>query len=172
MADRCRPGVGRHRQGEVPYQLGQWCPVRRKRPARPADSDLPVGREATGSEADDARSGEVTNWRRPRLVARGDPNEPAALAQIRQALADLPRVPSCWPSGSARSTPSCGSVGRSSCCAVPPRSGRPGLSNGYAQNFEEVASQQTRLRTVLRTRCTGSAIDHHRWKQRHGDVPR
>jgi len=40
---------------------------------------------------------EVANWRRPRLVAKGDPDRDQILADLHQQLRELPTGRSCWP---------------------------------------------------------------------------
>ena len=49
-----------------------------------------LGRPAMSLRTLHRRVGEVAAWRRPRLVAKGDPDRDQALAALRQAIRDLP----------------------------------------------------------------------------------
>jgi Homeodomain-like domain/DDE superfamily endonuclease len=49
-----------------------------------------LGRPAMSLRTLHRRVGEVARWRRPRLVAKGDPDRDQALAALRQAIRDLP----------------------------------------------------------------------------------
>jgi hypothetical protein len=49
-----------------------------------------LGRPAISLATLRRRVREVAGWRRPRLVARGDPDREAALAALRQSIAELP----------------------------------------------------------------------------------
>jgi len=49
-----------------------------------------LGRPAISQRTLRRRVGEVACWRRPRLVARGDPDRDQVLADLHQQLRDLP----------------------------------------------------------------------------------
>jgi len=49
-----------------------------------------LGRPAMSLGTLRRRVGEVARWRRPRLVAKGDPDREQVLAELRQTIADLP----------------------------------------------------------------------------------
>jgi transposase len=49
-----------------------------------------LGRPAMSLRTLHRRVREVASWRRPRLVAKGDPDRPQVLAALRQAIAELP----------------------------------------------------------------------------------
>src|SRR5215218_1909720 len=88
LADR--PRAGRPRRGS--HRLGQrlcrllaqpkaWTIARRwQRLGRPAISQRTLRR----------RVREVASWRRPRLVAKGDPDRDQVLAELRHTIAELP----------------------------------------------------------------------------------
>jgi transposase len=50
-----------------------------------------LGRPAISQRTLHRRTREVASWRRPRLVARGDPDRDQVLATLRQAIAELPK---------------------------------------------------------------------------------
>jgi hypothetical protein len=55
---------------------------------------------------------EVARWRRPRLVAKGDPDRDQILADLHQQITDLPLARCCWPRTRPTST-------YSTCCPGP-----------------------------------------------------
>lgn len=94
LADRPRPGrprLGGARLGERIRRLltcpGPWTVRRiRRRLGRPKMSSRTVYR----------RVREQAAWRRPRLVAKGDPDRHHVLAAVRRQLRDLPRGSAIW----------------------------------------------------------------------------
>jgi transposase len=88
LADRPRPGRPRlgsprlaQRIRRLLDQPGAWTvPRLYQQLGRPAMSLRTLGR----------RVGEVARWRRPRLVAKGDPDRDQVLAELRQTIAELP----------------------------------------------------------------------------------
>jgi transposase len=89
LADRRRPG--RPRLGSP--RLGARI---RRLLAQPRAWTIPLlhrylGRPAISLHTLHRRVREVATWRRPRLVAKGDPDRDQILAGLRQAIADLPQ---------------------------------------------------------------------------------
>jgi transposase len=89
LADQPRPG--RPRLGSP--TLGQRI---RRLLATPRAWTIPrlyvrLGRPAISQRTLHRRTREVARWRRPRLVARGDPDRDQILDQLRQAIACLPK---------------------------------------------------------------------------------
>jgi transposase len=85
------PRAGRPRLGSP--RLGQRI---RRLLAQPRAWTIPrlwrqLGRPAMSLRTLHRRVGEVANWRRPRLVAKGDPDRDQVLAALRHAIATLPR---------------------------------------------------------------------------------
>jgi transposase len=88
LADRPRPG--RPRLGSP--RLGARI---RRLLAQPRGWTIPLlylslGRPAMSLRTLHRRVGEVARWRRPRLVAKGDPDRDQVLADLHQQLTDLP----------------------------------------------------------------------------------
>lgn len=88
LADR--PRSGRPRLGSPRLHVR----IRRLL-ARPRAWTIPLlhvylGRPAMSLATLRQRVGEVAAWRRPRLVAKGDPDADATVAAVRQAIAELP----------------------------------------------------------------------------------
>lgn len=88
LCDRPRPG--RPRRGSP--RLGERI---RRLLAEPKAWTVPrlyqrLGRPAMSLRTLGRRVGEVARWRRPRLVAKGDPDRDQVLATLRQAIAELP----------------------------------------------------------------------------------
>ena len=86
-----RPRVGRPRLGSP--RLGERI---RRLLAQPRAWTIPLlhlylGRPAVSLHTLHRRVREVAAWRRPRLVAKGDPDREQVLAALRQAIADLPQ---------------------------------------------------------------------------------
>jgi transposase len=86
-----RPRAGRPRLGSP--RLGERI---RRLLAQPKAWTIPLlhlylGRPAMSLHTLHRRVREVAAWRRPRLVAKGDPDREQVLAALRQAIADLPR---------------------------------------------------------------------------------
>jgi transposase len=89
LADRPRPGRPRLGSPKLAQRIRRllatpraWTIGRRwQRLGRPAISQRTLHR----------RVGEVASWRRPRLVATGDPDRDPVLATLRQAIACLPK---------------------------------------------------------------------------------
>jgi transposase len=111
LADRPRPG--RPRLGSP--RLGARI---RRLLAQPRAWTIPrlhryLGHPAISLHTLHRRVREVAAGRRPRLVAKGDPDRDQVLAALRQTIAELPPARSCWP----RTRPT------STCC---PGCGRPG----------------------------------------------
>src|SRR6266540_1467621 len=89
LADRPRPG--RPRLGS--RRLGARI---RRLLAQPRAWTIPLlhlylGRPAISLHTLHRRVREVAAWRRPRLVAKGDPDRDQVLAALRQAIAELPQ---------------------------------------------------------------------------------
>jgi transposase len=85
------PRPGRPRLGSP--QLGQRI---RRLLAQPRAWTIPrlwqqLGRPAMSLRTLHRRVGEVAAWRRPRLVAKGDPDRDQVLTDLRQAIAELPQ---------------------------------------------------------------------------------
>jgi Winged helix-turn helix len=111
LADRPRPGRPRRGSRRLAARttrlLGQptaWTISRLY---------VALGRPALSLRTLHRRVGEVASWRRPRLVAKGDPDRDQSWPGCGGAPASCPRAASCWP----RTRPT------STCC---PGSGRPG----------------------------------------------
>jgi transposase len=88
LADRPRPG--RPRLGSA--NLGGRI---RRLLAQPGAWTIPrlwqyLGRPAVSPRTLHRRAREVARWRRPRLVAKGDPDREQVLTTVRQAIAELP----------------------------------------------------------------------------------
>src|SRR5512132_1090835 len=86
-----RPRAGRPRLGSP--RLGARI---RRLLAQPRAWTIPrlwqrLGRPAISQRTLHRRVREVAAWRRPRLVAKGDPDRPQVLAALRQAIAELPQ---------------------------------------------------------------------------------
>jgi transposase len=88
LADRPRPG--RPRLGGP--KLGERIATLLATPRAWTISRLwqRLGRPAMSLRTLHRRTGEVACWRRPRLVAKGDPDRDQILADLHQAIADLP----------------------------------------------------------------------------------
>ena len=74
-----------------------------------------LGRPAISMRTLHRRVREVARWRRPRLVAKGDPDRDQVLADLHQQLSGLPTVRCCWP----RTNPT------ATCCRGLARPGSP-----------------------------------------------
>ena len=88
LADRPRPGrprLGSPRQGARIARL-----LRHPKAWTIGRLYLDLGRPAMSLRTLHRRVREVACWRRPRLVAKGDPNRDQALAELHQQLAELP----------------------------------------------------------------------------------
>jgi transposase len=72
-----------------------------------------LGRPALSQRTLRRRVRQVACWRRPRLVAKGDPDREQVLADLRHAIAGLPEGRWCWPRTRPTSTccPGCGPPG-------------------------------------------------------------
>jgi transposase len=88
LADRLRPGRARLGSPRLGARL-------RRLLAQPRAWTIPLlhlylGHPAISLHTLHRRVRQVAAWRRPRLVAKGDPNRPQILAALRQTIAELP----------------------------------------------------------------------------------
>jgi transposase len=88
LADRPRPGRPRHSSPRLAARITRL--LRQPKAWTISRLYVALGRPTLSSRTLHRRVREVASWRRPRLVAKGDPDRDDVLARLQQRISELP----------------------------------------------------------------------------------